>query len=104
MRLFFSSPIGYCVLCMEDEFDDHEKVKVCEQCESYQDEIYRLQVALRDPPSGEDARAAYKALNAFVEVQQHHQREHIYTRRELEDMEIERQLELERKRQSRRRR
>src|SRR5690349_21201214 len=60
---------------MDDEFEDQEAVEVCERCERYQQEIYRLQVALRNPPTGEDAYQALKALNAFVALQQQHQLE-----------------------------
>jgi hypothetical protein len=61
----------------DDDIDDGEENSlVCEACERYQQEIYRLNRLLRDQLSTEEYQKTRGALEIVVQVQLRHQREH----------------------------
>ncbi|HET9285324.1 MAG TPA: hypothetical protein VFR24_25510 [Candidatus Angelobacter sp.] len=62
---------------IEEAPDDPEEMKVCEECEMYQTEIYRLNHLLRSDLSQQDCDKTRQRLGNLVQVQLEHQRKHI---------------------------
>lgn len=67
---------------LEDEWieeypDDPDEMKVCEECEMYQMEIYKLNHLLRADLSFQDYEKTRLRLSDLVQMQLEHQRTHI---------------------------
>lgn len=62
---------------IEEAPDDLDEMKVCEECEMYQTEIYKLNHLLRSDLSFQDHEKTRRRLDNLVQVQLEHQRKHI---------------------------
>lgn len=62
---------------IEEDPDDLDEMKVCEECEMYQAEIYKLNHLLRAGLTSQDCEKARRRLGNLVQVQLEHQRKHI---------------------------
>jgi hypothetical protein len=61
----------------EDEYSDDNSDITCERCKSYQDAIYRLNFLLREAVNEQHISDIKARLDAYVQIQLEHQREHI---------------------------
>ncbi|HEY1525743.1 MAG TPA: hypothetical protein VGH51_05850 [Candidatus Angelobacter sp.] len=62
----------------EEEYEELELVKVCEDCDRLQQQVYELTMRLRETESGSELqqKRAKSLLDAAVQEQLKHQREH----------------------------
>jgi hypothetical protein len=62
---------------IEDYSDEPGEAEFCRECESYQQEIYRLTCLLRSEFFSQTYESTKERLTDMVQVQLHHQRKHL---------------------------